>query len=86
MQCCTAEQIVEVPVPRVMEELLEVAKHVPQERVPNYTVEQLVDVTAPWIRWTCDSRVLRKTEFPVLSVSKSSTFSSLEPGTTTSRS
>ena len=33
-----------------MEENLEVAKHVPRERVPNYTVEHLVDVTAPRIR------------------------------------
>ena len=47
------ERIVEetdVPVSLVMEKIIEVAKHVPQERVQNYTVEQLVDATVPRIR------------------------------------
>ena len=38
------ETDVPVPVPRVMEKILEAVKFIPQERVQNYTAEQLVDV------------------------------------------
>ena len=39
VESCTAEQTIDVPVPSVMEEFLEVVKHVPQERVHSNTVE-----------------------------------------------
>ena len=42
MQSCTTEQTVAVPIPRVMEEILEAV--IPREHVQNHTVEQLVDV------------------------------------------
>ena len=39
----------DVPVPRVMEKITEVVKHIPRERVLNYTVEQIVAVPVPQI-------------------------------------
>ena len=48
VQCYAAEQIVDAPIPQMNEEPV---KHISQQRVQkNYTVEQLVDVTVPWIR------------------------------------
>ena len=41
------EQFIDVPVPQIT---VGAVKHVPQERVQNYTVEQLVDVIIPRIR------------------------------------
>ena len=41
---CTPEQIVDVPVPQIMEESLPA---LPQERVQNRTLEQIVDVPVP---------------------------------------
>ena len=43
------EEIIEVPAPQVMEEIVGV-KHVPQERVQKNTVEQIVAVPVPHIR------------------------------------
>ena len=40
----------EVPVPRVMEEIPETVKRVPQEHVQNYTGEHIVDVPGPQIQ------------------------------------
>ena len=40
----------DVPVPHVMEEITEVVKHMPQERVRSNTVEQLAAVPAPHIQ------------------------------------
>jgi len=45
----TVEQVVDVPVPQVVEEVIEVAKVIPQERVQQRTVEQVVDVPVPQI-------------------------------------
>ena len=42
-------EVIEVPAPQVMEEIVGV-KHVPQERVQNNTVEQIVAVPVPHIR------------------------------------
>ena len=47
----TPEQIVDVPVPQIMEDTL---PFVPQERVQNRTLEQIVDVPVPW---TMEERV-----------------------------
>ena len=44
------EEIIDVTVPQVMEETVEVVKHVPHERVQTCAVEQIVDMTVPQIR------------------------------------
>ena len=36
--------------PQVMEKTIEVAKHIPQERIHSYTVEEIVDMAVPRIR------------------------------------
>ena len=41
------EQIVDVPVPQVVEEVVQVDRIVPQERVQQRTVEQIVEVPVP---------------------------------------
>eukprot|EP00971_Amphidinium_carterae_P180775 3585682-Amphidinium_carterae.1 len=41
------EQIVDVPVPQTVEEIINVPKIIPQERVQNRTVEMVVDVPVP---------------------------------------
>eukprot|EP00971_Amphidinium_carterae_P172822 3425841-Amphidinium_carterae.1 len=41
------EQILDVPVPQTVEEIVNVPKIVPQERVQNRVVEQIVDVPVP---------------------------------------
>ena len=38
------EQFIDVPVPQIT------VKHIPQERVQNFTVEQIVALSVPWIR------------------------------------
>ena len=38
------EEIIDVPVPEVMEKTVEVGKHVRQEGMQSYTVEQIVGV------------------------------------------
>merc|ERR1712032_947958 len=43
------EQVVDVPVPQVVEEVVQVAKIIPQERVQQRTVEQVVDVPVPQV-------------------------------------
>ena len=43
------EETVDVAVPQVMEETVEIAKYIPQERVEICTVEQVVDVPVPQI-------------------------------------
>ena len=49
MQELIVEETIDVPVSSVKEEIVEVAKHVPHKRVPNYTAEQLVDVPVPHV-------------------------------------
>ena len=44
------EETIDVPIPQVTEETVEVAKHIPREWVQIYTVEQFVAVPVPWIR------------------------------------
>jgi len=44
------EEIIDVPVPLVMEKTVEVAKHIPQEPMQSYTVKQIVCMPVPWIR------------------------------------
>ena len=44
------EEIIEVPVSRMMEETIEVVKRIAQEQVQSYTGEQFVAVPVPWIR------------------------------------
>ena len=39
------EEIIDVLVLQVMEETVEVVKHIPQEQVRSYTVEQIGDVS-----------------------------------------
>ena len=48
----TPEQIVDVPVPQLMEAIVEVLPSSPQERVQNRTPEQIVDVPVPRIMET----------------------------------
>eukprot|EP00971_Amphidinium_carterae_P264233 5241909-Amphidinium_carterae.1 len=40
----SVDQIIDVPIPQTVEEIINVPKIVPQERVMNRTVEQIVDV------------------------------------------
>ena len=47
MQNRTLEQIVDFPVPQLMEAIVEVVPSPPQERVQNCTSEQIVDVPVP---------------------------------------
>ena len=44
------EETTDVPIPEVMEETVEVVKHIPQEQVQSYTVEQIVAVPVPRIQ------------------------------------
>ena len=68
------EEIVDVPIPQVMEKTVEVAKHIPQEPVQSYTLEQIVDMPVPRIRKETGDRSFRKNEFLITSLSKPSTF------------
>ena len=44
------EEIIDVPVPEVTEQTVEVAKHIPRERMQSYTVEQFIDAPVSQIR------------------------------------
>ena len=39
------EQIMDIPLPQIMEKMMEVVRIIPQEHVQNRTVEQIVDVS-----------------------------------------
>ena len=45
----TVEQMVEIPVPQVVEEVEQVSKIAPQERVMQHSVEQIVEVPVPQV-------------------------------------
>ena len=42
---CIRAQIVAIPAPQVLEETLKVKELVPQERIHEYTVQEVIDVT-----------------------------------------
>ena len=44
------EETIDVPVPQVMKEVIEVVKVIPHEPVQNRTVEHIVDVSVPQIQ------------------------------------
>ena len=75
------EQIIDVLVLQMKEEIIEVVKRVPEERAQKCAVvhTHIVDVPVPQIRteiWRTSSE-LCKVEFPIVSLSKSSRFSSV---------
>ena len=81
--CDRIEEPVDVPVPHVVEIILdvhvpEVVKHIPKERVQNCTGEEIVDMPVPQIRKETWEIIpfFRQDEFPVMSLSKPSTFTS----------
>ena len=47
---CFAEQGVDFPVPRTMEEIADGVQSMPQERVPNFTAAQFGDVPVPQVQ------------------------------------
>ena len=43
------EQIVGVPLPQIMKEIVDGMQHIPEERVQNFVTEQIGSVPVPWI-------------------------------------
>ena len=58
-ESCVAEQIMEFPVPRIMEAAVEVVPSTPQERVQNRPRKLFVDVPVPHIKEKIAGKVMR---------------------------
>ena len=47
---CTVEQIVDMAVPQIQEQIVEVAQTIPQERTSEHTAQQIAGVPVPWVQ------------------------------------